>query len=368
MKLQTTILLILSVYFLIFSLHAVLVGKTVYGDGKYYYAWLHSIATDHDIHFANEYHALGISWQLSPRDVPANKYSIGPALFWLPAYVHILFALPQTNWLSFSTQYVVGISSVFAAIAGLILLTRILPKTQGAASLTLLGTAGATNLLFYGAVDPVNSHAITFLYVASLLVLLASDTRHSFAIGIVLGLLASVRLQDIVFILLILPHWKRLNIPVLIAGIGIACCAQFAAWYGVYGSLTNPYILGGEGFNLLNANIVGVLFSPKNGLLLWTPIILLGIYGLIVNWKRYWSYLAVFGIELVIVASWSSWSQGASYSGRMFVSSLPLIAVGMGEILRSHTRIRVYRNALLWLIGSLCFLNASLILFFLLTN
>ena len=76
---------------------------------------------------------------------------------------------------------------------------------------------------------------------------------------------------------------------------------------------------------------------PSSGLFLWTPLIILCVVGLFYFEKKNTTIglpiLILFLFELYAVASWSTWWQGASFSGRMFVSSLPVLAVGLGFLL-----------------------------------
>lgn len=340
--------IIFSVYLLIFTFHAVYVGKTVYGDGIYYYSWLRSVARDGDVDFTNEYKTLGGIQPLTASGLPGNKYSIGPALFWFPTYR------------LFPNQLAVGFTSVFYAITGLVLLYRLLTKSfsQTVSLLTILTTAFATNLFFYGSVDPVNSHALSFFTVALFLSFLFARKKSWFTIGLTLGLIGTVRPQDMIVGLLAQPaKWRQ-----FFTGVIVGFMPQIIAWQWLYGNpLAFPYLTGGEGFSLSVSNVFGVLFAPSNGLFLWTPITLVGLIGL---WK-YKKFLLIFFLQLLIVGSWSTWWQGASYSGRMFVGMLPLLAFGIAEVL---SKIRIPKLPLYLLVGSLSSINSLLILYFLITR
>lgn len=364
MSVKRVILLIATAYILGYIAHAFVVGKTVYGDGRYYFAWMHTLARDRDLNFANEYRQMSIGEHLAPTGLPVNKYSIGPGVFWIPPYLSLQSVMPG-NWLSFPYQVFIGLTSVFAAISGLILMLRYLPGSGRISAVTLLLIAGATNLAFYGSVDSVNSHAISFFYASVLVAFLAMPRPHSAASGFMLGLLSTVRFQDVVFALLFIPVRRKISWPMVILGFAVAFVPQVAVWYAMYGSVTNPYLAGGERFGLLSMNIPGVLFAPQSGLFLWTPVVAVGLYGLFTEWKKYWAYIAVFLAELIIVASWSTWWQGASYSGRMFVSTLPFVAVGLSRVVSSISKRPSHRNSLPILALSLCFLNVMLILFYL---
>lgn len=366
MTVKGALLLIITVYLLGFAAHAWHLQKTVYGDGIFYYSWLRSLVIDRDINFTNEYTTAMVAQPMTSAGVPGNKYSIGPALIWAPAFLATHTIARGDGW-TFPYQFAVGLTSVTAAVMGLALLTLLLKKNPAVTALTLLLIAGSTNLLFYGSIDAVNSHALTFFLAALFLVLLTRPKTHWFVAGAILALLASVRLQDIIYILALLPMRKRVQWPAFSSGFLLLFIPQLAAWYALYGSFSNPYIAGGESFDLTRPRILGVLFSPQSGLFLWTPIVAIGLAGLLRNTKKYWAYLLIFFVQLYFVASWSTWWQGASVSGRMFVSSLPIIAVGLSDAVKKVYANKLMRNILPIITGAFFILNTMGILYYLFT-
>lgn len=322
-----TFLWIALLYFAGFFAHAILLGKTVYGDGVYYYAWLTALAP--------------------------SKYAIGPALFWAPSYIMTGFGS------EFIRQLAVGFTSVSLALVGLLMLWRMLQKqySQTVSIMTVAAIAGATNLLFYGSVDPVNSHALSFFATVFYLALLLSKRKNWFAIGISLGLIGLIRPQDLVYGLL-LPSLQ----PLIVAGFAITFFPQLVAWGGVI----SPYLTGSEGFDFLHPHFLGVVFNLKNGLFVWTPITILGVVGLVI--KKHYRYLAVFVLTLYVTASWSTWWQGASYSARMLTSSLPVLAFGIAHVFSLLEKLGWKQSYyLLAVILPLSGINALGIVYFLIT-
>jgi hypothetical protein len=321
---------ILIAYILGFSLHAAYLKKTIYGDGVYYYSWMHSVLIDGDVHFGNEYSHLEGAQPITPLAIPGNKYSVGPAILWSPWFLWTHTIIRGTGY-EFPYQYIVGLSSVFYAYVGLLLLYILLAKyfNKLVSLASVAAIAGATNLLFYGSVDTVNSHAVSFFVSVLFLSFLFQKQKNWFAIGCALGIAACVRTQDIVLGLLTLPYLSKKHIHLFLLGILLFFLPQLIAWQLVYGTFwINPYLAGPEGFNFLKPQILGVLFSPQNGLALWTPVVMWGSVGLwMKNANVPLKLMAVTAaLAIYVVACWSTWWQGASYSGRMFVSILPLIA------------------------------------------
>lgn len=376
MKVTSTLLFVTLVYLLIFMAHVLILRKTVYGDGIFYYSWVRSIVIDHDLNFANEYTYFGVTAPITPNRMLGNKHPIGAPLFWLPWYAQAHTVLRGAGF-ELSYQLLTGALSVLAAITGLILLYRLLTQyfSPTASILSVMSIAGASNLLFYGSIDPVNSHAISFFAATVFLSLLLSKNVTPFLTGCALGFCALVRPQDAVFGLLVIPSLKsrgllRLKyIAFLVLGTILVFAPQLLAWYALYGkAFMNPYLSGGESFTWWTPNFFNVLFSPTNGLFLWTPITLVALGGFLFwnDSRRIW-FLAVFVAQVVIVGSWSTWWQGASYSGRMFVSLLPVLSFGMASLYKKLGMIGLtWQSILLTIIGPFSIINAILIIRFLL--
>lgn len=373
MPIRTLFALLVCIYLIGFGAHAALLGKTVYGDGIFYYSWVRSTVVDSNIDFTNEYNAFGVTQPIAPSGLPGNKYSIGTSILWFPwfAWTH---SVVRGSGYEPIYQYVIGVSSVLYALVGLILLYRTLRQrfSEPVATLTVLATALCTHLLFYGSVDAVNSHAASFFASSLFLTLLLQKERRWFQIGCALGLVALVRTQDIVIGLAILPYIKPKYIAVAIAGALYVFMPQILVWQILNNAFwKSPYISSIEGFNFLSPHIVGVLFSPINGLFLWTPLLLLGIAGLwIYRFTKPNMYLLLAIVaQILVVSSWSIWWQGASYSGRMFVGTLPLFAFGIaGLFKRLAIKHIAYKDQIISIILPLSSINMLLILYFLISH
>lgn len=368
MDVKKVFLTIFILYVVGFASHALYLKKTVYGDGVFYYSWLRSIVVDRDLDFRNEYKTLGLTQPLLPSGLPGNKYTVGPPILWSVAFIW-LYSLIRGDGFGFPYQFTVGFTSMLVALSGLVLLFRLLSQyfSPKVSLLTTLATAFATNLFFYGSLDPVNSHAASFFAATVFLTFLLSKQKNWFLIGLSLGGVGLMRTQDLIYGFLLIPYWKSLNKMRLFTGLIVGFLPQLVAWQALYGKFwTSPYLSHIEGFNLFMPHILGVLFSVKNGLFLWTPITLLGLVGLLASkfdkWLKVIPILAIY-----VVSTWSTWWQGASYSGRMFVSMLPLFALGLGHVfswLWSKGLRETY--LLLAIIIPLSMINMLLIVYFLL--
>jgi len=360
---------------LIFIAHIFYVGSSVWGDGRYYYSFLRSSVLDRDLDFENEYAMLGISFQSFYNGVSVNKFSIGPAFFWLPFFIfaHLLSLLLATlgiplaaDGFDWAYQISVGLGSIFYAVTGLYLcylgLKKITDKTTSL--MACLSIYFASNLFFYTAVDPINSHSLSFFTASLLFYLIIKSWKEKIIFvtdilitGFAVGLLGLIRNQDLIWGLIpayILLSSNKLHLYVLLANksanlpkylhkiIGLFILAtasllvlvpQLLIWKMMLGKIVSPYIALGEKFYWLQPQILNVLFSTNHGLFLYSPILIFSILGLTLikggmRWLGLLSLL-LFALQAYIVGSWHSWWAGESYGNRMFISLMPLFILGM---------------------------------------
>ncbi|MEK7592609.1 MAG: hypothetical protein AAB508_04435 [Patescibacteria group bacterium] len=361
-------------YLFLFTAHAIFLGKTVYGDGIFYYSWMRSVAIDQDINFANEYAHYSVTQPLVHAGVVGNKYAVGFPLLLSPWYLITHTAVREDGY-GFIYQFITGLFSVLYVLTGIVLLYRSLNLyfSKFSSILSVLSLALATNLLFYGSIDPINSHSISFFLSALLISILLSSNKTTFFSGLIVGLLASTRTQDILFILLLVPFLTKKTILFTSLGIFFGFLPQLVAWFLLYGSVVSPYLSNGEGFMLSLFQIPQVLFSPNNGLFLWTPMALFGCIGLWfsskISHKFRWTILFVFSLQVLLVGSWSTWWQGASFSGRMFVSMLPILTLGMASLFEKlHSQMKRMKYFLYIIPLGFGLINSILIVYRLLLN
>lgn len=365
---RTVFCFIAVIYLLSFSAKAIVNQKTVYGDGRYYYSWLHTILIDHDIDFRNEYREYGINEPDSASGLPRNVYSLGPSLFWIPAFAWVRNIFGSDGY-GFGYQFVVGFANVLSVIAGLAILYKTLQQyfEKEVSVLTILGIAFATNLFFYGSLDTVNSHSISF-FLSTVVLHIFLNQKNPFVLGLFIGLLTLMRTQDALFLLLLLPSFSFIQLILGTLGFVTSLSPQLASWQLLYGTMTkSPYLDADHIFTWFQPHLVDVLISPLNGLFYWTPILALATLGFFVpRFPRSppkYLFLGIIALQLYVIASWSFWWQGESYSGRMFISVLPLFAFGLASILSG-----LKRQHSIGMVTIFSFVNISAIVLYLVTH
>lgn len=371
----------------VFLTHAVVLKQTVYGDGRYYYSWLRSIVFDHDIDFGNEYRYFGIDEPRVGHGLLRNVYAIGPAIFWSQGFF-IAKALFGGNGYSLPYQLAAGVSGVAIFLSGLVLLYTAISRYfhLRTAMLAIIAATFATNALFYGSIDTVNSHAVSFFLSAALLYSLTSaDGKSPVVWGVLTGLLAVNRIQDMIIGLAAVPFilqqtktsdryrqvWESSSRFVFSAM--ITFMPQLMLWGMLYGMFfVIPYSTMGYTFSFFRPRILEVLFSTRNGLFLWTPLMALGVIGSVfrrrIPRRLVLSTITVFILQLWTVGSWEVWWQGASYSGRMFVSIIPFLTPGFAELIDRITAATGTYKTAVTILAIFIALNCASILYFLIQS
>ncbi len=371
-------LFIFGFYLFGFLSHAYYLKRTVYGDGHYYFSWLHTIVVDFDMNFQNEYTHFGLTRPDGSGNFHKNLYSIGPALLWSLFYTPVYRAFGGSGF-EFVYQLVTGFSSLCFVIFGLILLYRLLLKeyVQSLSLYTVLTIALSTNLFFYGSVDTVNSHSLTFLAASIFLSFLYEFPKvSSLFLGLSFGLLGLIRMQDMIYgvYFFLLPIKKLIqNAPKVIFGLFMALLPQFIIWQLLHGVFyKSPYFAENALYFIpLQPKILEILFAPKNGLFLLTPVLLIAVGGLCLNIYRshnklYIIHLILFVLQLYVVSIRNEWWQDASFSGRMFVSILPQFAFGLAFIFKIIDQKWHWNTSkFIFAIASVSILNELLIVWYL---
>jgi len=197
-------------------------------------------------------------------------------------------------------------------------------------------------------VTPPMSHAASFFAAALLLwawLRNEGNPRGGFVVGLLGGLVASVRWQDVLLLAAPLswPFWpgRRRHVPprraaawggAILAGFALAFLPQLCVWRILNGSVTPFGVISLSGrFRFTAPYLLGVLFSPFHGLLLWTPILLpafLGLGALAVTDDRGKALALAVVLELYMISGYAV-AFGQSFGQRLFISSLPIAAVGL---------------------------------------
>jgi len=388
----------------IFASHYLVSGQAIYGDGIGHYAYLHSWYFDANNDFTNEYQHIynyENNNSLSPKTSSIvqivatnsqgkalNHFTPGMAILLMPFYVladgivvisNALGASLARNGYSNIYQIVSGMGAIFYVVSALWLSEKFLKLfnidfiSSRIAVLTLLL---ATNLLYYGSFDVLNSHFASFFL--SILFFwyffkhrLELTLQKYFLLGLIASLMTATRPQDGIIVVVVLVNaflsakstqisWSKLFAKLLAFFLPLIAVVSLLAiqWLKTFDSfISHPYfswMIGGGNTGMFY-DLVGTLFHFTNGLFTRTPIIFLGmlIFLYLVYKKKQGYFLNLlalfFCLQYLVISLQGGW-KAAAYGGRMYISSLPFFLVLIAKLFQWIEN--KYSNKTKWLLIS----------------
>jgi len=354
-------------------------------DAIEYYVYDRSLYFDHDLNFTNDYQGfydrnpqglaqfkVGFIDKRNPAGHAINNGPAGSALLWAPFFLagdaiarlsHAIGATFAAD--GYSLPYIWAVSLGSALYAGIaLLLTYNLARAitdRSAAFWAALVIWLGTPALFYSHLAPTYAHATSWFAASVFLTLWYRSRGHRSrrawaALGALGGLVAMVREQDAVFLLVpvvdevlrLAPGlrrpesgWWRDVGRTLARGLVMGACAilAFTPQLLVYRVLNGAFRPSPEVSDKLHwnaPNALRVLFDPGHGLFFWTPILLLAVAGLVLLIRRD----PRLGISLSVgfVMTWylngafQTWTTAGSFGARRFIVCSPIFAVGLAEV------------------------------------
>lgn len=327
-------------------------GSVIQSDGEYYYQYFSRTFITHDF-----------------KNSALIKYPIGTTLLQLPflligKLVSYLMGMDYENGLNVIFQGTVFVSAVFYTICGFIFVYMILIKrfSRKAAVMTCGCLLWGTMILVYSAEMASFSHAYGFFLCALFLYYVEVYEKgydagirkkkiiSDIVLGAILGLIVLVRNTNIIIGFAYLLYnvtspcslRTRLNrvfswkILIQILTFLFVYAVQIICWK----IQTGHYIFfsyGDESFlYAANPQILKVLFSDAKGLFIYSPVLIIGLLGMIFELKQNpefgISQWIIFVLQVYIISAWWCWWLGCAYSERMFCDFLSIFAIPMAAI------------------------------------
>ena len=338
-------------------------------DAMGYYIYLPAHFIYHDLgHMAfaadimREYSPSGSFYQAfpvpgGPAGAVVTKYTAGLALLWTPFFWLGHWA---AGWLGykqdgFSAPYQIAIAfaGLLYGLLGLGLLRRVLLRyfTDVVTTLVLVLLVLGSNYFQYAVFDGAMAHTYLFTGYALLLWLTvrwhARPTRlGALGIGLTLGLLVLIRPSEAVAAVvpvlwgvgslaaaraklqLLQARWP--DVLLLLLGGILGVLPQALYWHWATGHFIF-YSYGDQHFSFLKPHLWSVLFSFRKGWLLYSPLLLLPLAGLVPLWRSHRGVavpvLAYFLLNLWVVSAWDIWWYGGSIGQRALVQSYAALAL-----------------------------------------
>ncbi|WP_372936034.1 hypothetical protein [Mariniphaga sediminis] len=333
--------------------------STITGDGKGYYDYLPSTFIHQDIFRINdsakemtafENRRSALDFYLKYEEKWVNRYPCGTAVLQSPFFI--------CTWLMSDTEgtfidgypkiyhRMVFFTALFYLLLSLVFLKKLL-ELYGAGRFTIFLSQilmiFATSITQYASANSAFSHVYSLFAITAFLFFTKEyfmDHRiRSFLVAsVLLGLVVILRnINGVIlfFVPFLAGSWKNLGNGILvilrkplILAIGLLLFfalvfIQLFLWYAQTGHLL-LYSYQGDGFNFLDPQFINILLSYRKGLFIYTPVLFLGIVGLV--WlflkRQYYfvsSWLVFFVLLTYLLSSWEWWYYGRSYGLRAYI-------------------------------------------------
>lgn len=310
---------------------------------------------------------------LHPSGNYVMKYSSGMALQYLPFFaVANAVAAPlgfEADGFSKPYQLAIQIGGLLMCLLGLIFLRKMLLPyfSDKVVSIVILCYAFATNYLNYAAIDNALTHNWLFAWYTILIFLTDRFYKKpgllkSLGIGVAVGICTLTRPTDIISVLIPLlwamPSLRpaairergrfigqhiSLYLAAAIASVLIASIQLFY-WKYVTGHWF-VYSYGEQSFKWLKPHFYLYMFSARTGWLVYTPIMLFALIGLITLYKRklhFWALFLFILVNTYIVTAWDIWW----YGGRAMIQSYPALAFPFAALIAATDTHKIRRTLL----------------------
>jgi len=280
----------------------------------------------------------------TPRTV--DPWGVGPAIGWLPFYALSDVTHPDLPHTAPPFWRACAMGTVVFALAGILLLFCALAPRFGrfAAFAAALAALLCTPMLLYASREPLFGHVFAFMLVSILMWSVATRDLgqwHTWLVmGLACGLMADTRPQLVLCVILPLAvRWPRArHLGLFGLGMLLAFFPQMLMWRMTFGRwLVIPQAtLNHEFFH--TPAVWQVLFSPLHGLFPWHPLLLLGLVGLLLaalpvpGRRLALAAVAVFATQVVINGAGHDWWGGWSFGGRRFTDMVPLLMLGVANM------------------------------------
>ncbi|MEI6575574.1 MAG: hypothetical protein WCO63_05280 [Bacteroidota bacterium] len=338
-----------------------------------YYLYLPATFIHHDPLIANpgwvqaaleQYQASPTLYQLKTTTDGAlvDLYTMGMAIAWLPAFFvgHTLAYLLNFPMDGFSIpyQYALAIEGLFALLISLLLLRKLLLRyfSEFVTVSVLVTLSLGTNFLemAYGYFHSPHG----FLFLGYTLVLWLTFKWHEhpkpqyeILLGLLIGWMTLTRPVEVVS-LAILFFWgigskytligkirfffsQKISLLLFFLFAVLVVLPQLFYYKVLTGHwIYNTYFSGSEGMDLGSPHTWQFLFSFRKGWLIYTPVMVFAIIGLILSYRKqkglFWPFLVFLACFIYLYSSWSIWWYAFCFSQRVMVQAYPILAILLG--------------------------------------
>ncbi len=337
--------------------------ETVRSDGSGYYAYLPAVFIYQDLEYnfyrdLKDKYAFGdlsANFLIHSEGRKFNRYYCGTAIAMTPFF---LSAMAASSVIGFDVDghsilfnYALNIGAIFYAFLGLYFLYRFLIRhfSKWIVAIACGAIFLGTNLFYYTVYESSYSHSFSFSFICFFIYLadvsIRTKTRKSFVLlAAIAGMVFLIRPSNAI-VLLSLPFiagskeafigWLKsafkisIFVPTVVVGLAVASI-QFWLNYLQCGS----FIVDGyptETFYFTRPELVNMWFSYRAGVLVWSPVVILSLVGLIALFQKnkflLLSFLGFMFINSWIISSWWAWHYSGTFGMRPMVDYMAFFVI-----------------------------------------
>lgn len=346
-------------------------------DGMGYYPWLPSAFITGEFDWMFWCHKIA-------DDKAISLFTLGVAVLQLPFFLlgQLLgwfFDYPNTGFSPTNAVAMMTATATYAG-AGAVLSYKLARRFSNtpAALLAVVSIYAGSNLYYYASQQPLMSHVYSFFLVALFcwcgLRVIDGPRRVHVVLFLFSGALL-VLVRQLNVLVFLFPLWMAWSAPggfkgawhnlmvhrgALVLGLllGLApWVLQSIYWHHLTGLwYANGYSYKGESFDFGKMVPGMVLFSPRNGWFVYSPIFLIVIGTLLVHaWRGTRTarpVLLIFILTVLIYSAWWCWWLGGAYGFRGLIDIYALFAIPLAwffrSVLRGSWTLRIFIALLLW--------------------
>jgi hypothetical protein len=345
-------------------------------DGRGYYAWLPAMLIYHDLNFGfadsieHVSHTGGClqDYRIAVDNRKIDKYYPGTAVCFLPffliahGYCVLSGNYPATGY-SEPYFFMIAIAGLVFLLLGLWVTHKVLDVLGFSVRVritTLCILLLGSNLISYGIDYPSYSHIYSFTLIglATLLFLKLYEKLNAFyliILAFIVGLIVVIRPVNITWCLLLFAFVGNTKVAVstfkqliqkpstLVYAASASALMPAVLIYMYYLSSGNLvlYSYKGESFDFLHPNTYNFIFSQDNGILLYTPALVLAFvcapFLYRINKPIILAGIAVLAVSTYVHSSWWCWWYGHAFGSRTLLDFNVFFAVLIAYSLASFS-------------------------------
>jgi hypothetical protein len=345
-------------------------------DGRGYYAWLPAVFIYQDLNFNFFDHVEVASspcggevggclqdYRSCKDGIPCNKYYPGTAVLMLPFFglAHVITTvftdLPANgySWIYFACIAIAGVCYYAVGMGIVVRILEWLRLSGKQQMLVIVLLTFGSNAMYYAVDKPSYSHIYSFVEIAafvygSLKLSERVTVRRLLFLSFLTGLIFVTRPVNVSIVLvpLLLLRGRLMEVAREVLGRGVYVAsllpvlvmpALLMLAYKVATGSYWVYSYGSEGFSFLSPNFVQYLFDYNNGVLPYTPLVLVALVLVwlvnnAANSKMIVAVVVTMVVTMYIHSAWWCWWYGFSFGARPMLDFLPLVAIAAGLTIR----------------------------------